>query len=98
MRYLTRLFRRLCRRQPPPSHQPEFPRLSARSFDEVIGHLADAYPEQRRRILANGDAIRAVVFPHREPDTEGGGRRAPTARPGVASGCCAVDVIRKGLS
>ena len=74
MRYLTRLLRRLRRRQPPPPHRPELPQLSARSFDEVIGHLADAYPEQRRRIFADADEIRAVVFPHQEPDTEGGGR------------------------
>jgi hypothetical protein len=43
-------------------------------LDEVIGHLADAYPEQRRRILADAYEIRAVAFPHREPDTERGGR------------------------
>jgi hypothetical protein len=43
-------------------------------LDEVIGHLADAYPEQRRRILADADEIRAAVFPHHEPDTEGGDR------------------------
>ena len=65
MRYLTRLFRRTRRREPLP-HRPEIPQLSARSFDEVIGHLADAYPEQRHRILADADTIRAVVFPHRE--------------------------------
>jgi hypothetical protein len=74
MRYLTRLFRRLRRRQPPPPDRPELPRLSARSFDEVIGHLAEAYPDQRRRIFADADEIRAAVFPHRELDTEGGGR------------------------
>jgi hypothetical protein len=73
MRYLTRLFRRL-RRQPLPPHRPEVPQLSARSFDEVIGHLADAYPEQRNRVLADADEIRAVAFPHHEPDAEGGGR------------------------
>jgi hypothetical protein len=73
MRYLTRLLCRL-RRQPPPPHRPELPQLSARSFDEVIGHLADVYPEQRRRVFADAAEIRAVVFPHREPDTEGDGR------------------------
>ena len=56
MRYLKRLLHRLRRRQPPPPYRPELPQLSARSFDEVIGRLADAYPEQRRRILADGDS------------------------------------------
>jgi hypothetical protein len=74
VRYLTRLFRRLRRCQPPPSYRPELPQLSARSFDEVIGHLADAYPEQRRRIFADADEIRPIVLPRREPDTEGGSR------------------------
>jgi hypothetical protein len=73
MRYLTRLLRRLRRRQPPPPHRPDLPRLSARSFDEVIGHLADAYPEQQYRILADADEIRAVAFPHYEPDAKAGG-------------------------
>jgi hypothetical protein len=74
MSYLTQLFRRLRRRQPPAPPRPELPQLSARSFDEVIGRLADTYPEQRRRIFADAAEIRAVVFPHRKPDTEGGGQ------------------------
>ena len=74
VRYLTKLLRRLRRHRSPPPHRPELPQPSARSFDEVIGHLADAYPEQRQRVLAVADEIRAVAFPHHEPDTEGGGR------------------------
>jgi hypothetical protein len=74
VRYLTKLLRRLRPHRPPPPYRPELPQLSARSFDEVIGHLADAYPKQRRRILADADEIRAIVFPHHEPDTEGSGR------------------------